>query len=455
MQKTLALKAIIVLFLGLALIIPLAMIKGLVSERQLRQHEAAAEVAASYAGQQLIVGPLLVVPYVEEYPVFEADVKTGERRQLWKQERRELVFFPDALDIVGTLGTSRKRRGLFSVLLFDLQGTLGGRFTLPAEPAFIKRDPNSRIAPEAAFLSLHVSDPRGIAGVPELEWNGQRPSFAQGSRRSALDAGIHAPLGVLDGGKAQEFTFAVKLTLGGTEQIGIVPVAQDNRIEIRSDWPHPSFGGRFLPNPRTQTSGAEGFTAQWRIAALATRAQKQVRDLDVGACKDASCLEALQVRLVEPINVYSQSDRATKYAMMFIVLTFGAFFLFEILKRLPVHPAQYALVGLALAMFFLLLLSLSEHVRFGLAYAVAVASCVALVTGYLKYVLAGLGRALAFGALLGSLYGALYGLLISEDNALLLGSALLFALLAAAMWLTRHVDWYRLSSRSSNSTTPL
>jgi len=153
------------------------------------------------------------------------------------------------------------------------------------------------------------------------------------------------------------------------------------------------------------------------------------------------------VRFIEPVNIYSQSDRAVKYGFLFVGLTFGAFLLFEILKRLPIHPAQYLLVGLAQAIFFLLLLSLSEHIPFAIAYLAAALSSTGLLAFYLSYVLRSWRRGTAFGALMTLLYGALYGLLVSEDNALVMGSSLLFVLLAAAMWITRNFDWYQLAPR--------
>jgi len=143
------------------------------------------------------------------------------------------------------------------------------------------------------------------------------------------------------------------------------------------------------------------------------------------------------------VNAYSKVDRATKYGVLFVVLTFVAFAMFEFMKQLRIHPVQYGLVGLAVAIFFLLLLALSERIAFGIAYAAAAAACVALIGYYLGHVLGGWLRGGAFAALLGTLYAALYGLLVSEDNALVLGAGLLFLILAAIMVLTRKVDWYR------------
>jgi inner membrane protein len=191
----------------------------------------------------------------------------------------------------------------------------------------------------------------------------------------------------------------------------------------------------------------EGFRARWEISSLASNAQAQFREaIDRSRVNDT---QAISVSLVDPVNAYSQVDRATKYGVLFVLLTFVAFFMFEFLGQLRIHPIQYGLVGLAIAIFFLLLLALSERVPFGIAYAAAAIACVTLIGYYLGHVLGGWTRGAGFAAMLGTLYAALYGLLISEDNALVLGAGLLFLILATIMVLTRKVDWYRAAAASS------
>jgi inner membrane protein len=240
-----------------------------------------------------------------------------------------------------------------------------------------------------------------------------------------------------------------------------VPLARDNRIVLDSAWPHPRFGGSFLP--RAPRIDARGFYAEWEVSSLATGAQAQflagqaLPMVDAGgntldarraaAGMSVDGMDAVAVSLVDPVNVYSQADRATKYGLLFVVLTFGGFFLLEMLKRLPIHPIQYLLVGLALAIFFLLLVGLSEHVAFGRAYVAASVACLGLVGIYLGAVLRSRARGFAFAAALALLYAALYGLLVSEDNALVLGAGLLFAILAAVMVATRKVDGYALTAK--------
>ncbi|MEO6104454.1 MAG: cell envelope integrity protein CreD, partial [Pseudoxanthomonas sp.] len=272
--------------------------------------------------------------------------------------------------------------------------------------------------------------------------------------------GVHAPLPIHAGQVLPASSIDAHFRLAGTESLGVAPIADSNRITLGSAWPHPLFGGRFLPNQREIR--AEGFSANWEISSLATAAQAQLgkgkglltsRD-DLSEYVDSatadvvgsSAIDSIEVSLVDPVDIYTQVDRASKYGILFVVLTFVGFALFELIKRLPIHPLQYLLVGLALAIFFLLLLSLSEHIDFLKAYLVSALACIGLQFVYLSGVLKSWLRASGFAVMLTSLYGVLYGLLISEDNALLMGSLLLFGILAAIMWITRKVDWYELGS---------
>jgi inner membrane protein len=271
--------------------------------------------------------------------------------------------------------------------------------------------------------------------------NDRNYDFAPGPGDSALAGGLHAPLTGLQTGREQKLEFSFSLELGGSEAFAIAPLGADTTVAMRADWPHPSFQGRFLP--AKHDIGPEGFTASWKISRFAAQ----------GAGQAASCAfpcnrmgEQISVSLIEPVGLYQQLERASKYGFLFIGLTFAAFLLFEVLRRLAIHPAQYGLVGLALAMFFLLLTALSEHIDFAAAYAIASFACVGLVTGYLMCVLRSAGIGLAFGGALAALYAMLYALLKAEDYSLLGGSLLLFGLLAALMIATRRVDWYGLGS---------
>lgn len=471
MQKALFLKAAITAALAAALLIPLGMIHGLVDERAARQNEVSRAIADSFAGPQKLAGPLLVLPYEERWEVLQwVDEPTGGgetrrvRRALERLHTGRLVLLPEVAETNLTGTTGFKLRGLFKTLVYTLDGDIQGRFALPSraqpEQRVQRHAGASRIRWQQPRLSLGISDPRGLSRALSLDWDGTELTFAQGSTLApGLAQGIHAPLPPLPelaaeagapatGGNdaaptPRPIPFRLALGLRGTEAIRFVPLADTTRVRLGTDWPHPSFQGRFLPDAADQRIDAEGFSAAWEVTALATAAPVSVlAALDAEQpCADA-CAEWLGVRLIEPVDIYALADRALKYSMLFVLLSFGAFFLFELLKSLRIHPAQYLLVGLALALFFLLLLSLSEHLAFGWAYAIAAAACVGLQGWYLGFALGSRRRGLGFAGLLGLLFATLYGLLQSEDNALLLGSLLLFALLALTMGLTRRLDWY-------------
>ncbi|HRE16686.1 MAG TPA: cell envelope integrity protein CreD [Rhodocyclaceae bacterium] len=449
MQKALFYKTLIVALMLLAIGIPLSMIGSLIGERQHRQAEAVQEIANSYAGAQRLTGPVLVLPYTEYFTVDETETDVDgkkSKRQVTRRVEHQLTILPASLQIGGQIDTNTKHRGLFKALIYAWQSKIDGSFQIPEKPDFERAHPNSTIYWGEAFLALGLGDTRGVSGTPQLNWNGRQITFERDSRIPALGTGLHAPLGTIEPGKAMTVPFHLDLSLRGTEQLSIAPLAGSNRIELASAWPHPSFGGRFLPDAQTQRIGPEGFRAVWNISALASNAGAQfLKAVDTPEKCALSCIETLDLRLVEPVNVYTQADRALKYGFLFVGLAFAAFFLFEIMKRLPIHPAQYFLVGLSMAMFFLVL-SLSEHIAFGHAYLAAAGASVSLITYYLAHILRSLWRGLAFGAMLGLLFATLYGLLVSEDNALIMGSLLLFALLTVAMVATRKLDWYRLGA---------
>ena len=240
------------------------------------------------------------------------------------------------------------------------------------------------------------------------------------------------------------------LNLQGMERLEFVPIGRDTLVDLHSLWPHPSFVGRFLPEQRAVTDA--GFQARWRTSYFATNVEQLLNQCGQRAC-DALLENALGVTFMQPVDIYLQTERAVKYGMLFIGLTFAAFFLFELFKSLAIHPIQYALVGIALAIFYLLLLSLSEHLRFGISYLIAAVACVGLLAFYAAYLLRSLRRAVGFATLLGSLYAVLYVLLQLEDYALLMGSLLLFTIVAAVMILTRKVDWYQLGRAPDSSAT--
>lgn len=455
MQKTLLIKALIVFGLMLLIGLPLLMIQETIKERMLFRQQAVDSIAADSVREQTIIGPILVIPYTEQYEervevAADKDQKSSVPARTELQRRsmqRRLLVYPNNLQVNGNIDTDRRYRGIHQVLVYSGQHGFKGDFTLPSLEQLPRKTSDARITLGQPFVALSIEDVRGIRNIPRIDWGGRQIEFEQGSNLFAFRSGLHAPLGAMALTAPQQVRFAFELGLDGIERQHFVPVGKNSQFTLKSNWPHPQFGGRFLPSPKNRQIGADGFSVAWSISALASNAQAQISGIEgefkVPDSAPLGQVERFNVGFIEPVNVYSQSDRATKYGLLFVALTFAAFFIFEILKNLPIHPVQYLLVGLALVIFFLLLVGLAEHIAFLAAYLIASAACIVLTGFYLAHVLHDARRGIGFGVALTLLYGVLYGLLSSESNALVMGSIVLFAVLAAIMVATRKVDWYQ------------
>ena len=446
------LKILMVLGMTLAILVPLMLIRGVINDREAYRAEAVREIARSEAGAQGLAGPVLVVPWTETVEVEEKN-NAGEvvRKVKRDGESGQWLFFPESLALDGTMKPYTRRRGLHEVRMYELSGQLAADFK-----AQIPRDLDPELPRKIGrpWLSYGIADVRGLRGSPRLQVDGAAVDLLQGHGHRD-QPGVHVRLAPPAAGAELALATRLDFTLAGAEALAVAPLAAHNRIALASPWPHPLFTGAFLPGQRSIDAG--GFKAVWEISSLATNAQQQYRSggglssSTVATIRDGAGdgLDAAAISLVEPVDAYAQADRASKYGILFVLLTFVGFFMFELIKQLRIHPIQYGLVGLALAIFFLLLVSLSEHVDFGWAYLVASVACIGLLGFYLSYVLRSRARGIGFATMLATLYAALYGLLVSEDNALVLGAGLLFLILAAIMVVTRKVDWYQLSSSTA------
>ena len=435
-------KILMVAAMTIAILVPLTMVRGVIHERQARRADVVADVSASYGGRQAISGPVLVVPYTESVRE-QVDDGAGVMRTTVRRRTRHWTFFPDTLVVDGEMAPDTRRRGLHEVRVYEWLGTVQARFDV--------RIPDD--APEGAdrsigepWLAFGIADVRGLRELPRMQLDGRALELAQGIGHGD-GPGVHARLKAPVPGARLSFGSRADLQLRGTESFAMMPLARDNDLRLRSTWAHPRFEGL---SPVHDLDGA-GFNAQWKVASLSTDAQRRYRRNASlagsvhGTAGWGADPDAAGVSLVDPVNAYLQAERATKYGLLFVLLTFVAFFMFELIRQQPIHPIQYGLVGLAIAVFFLLLVSLGEHIAFGFAFLAAALACIGLVGFYLSAVLGGALRGAGFAAMLATLYAALYGLLVSEDNALVLGAGLLFVVLATIMVLTRRIDWYRLA----------
>ncbi len=456
MNKMLALKLLAIGVLTLVIWGALGLVSGVIDERQRYRDQATQSIAESYAGPQTLIGPVLVQPYTQVTQ--STELVDGKVRVTEQTRQASKITFPTKLKIDGTLKPEERRHGLYKTAVYVLDGEISGTVDVP------DAEVEGKVTYGEPYLAFQLSDVRGIIGLPMVKLNGAQLTMTQGGALSgALEELTREPGGSArvssylkseiriedqrpwqsnlrvrlvgaDRGKKSHYDFDVTMKVAGTQRLSVGPVGDLNEISLASSWPSPLFAGRFLP--RSPEVSAQGFKADWSLSSLAAATQQQI-------ATSMSEVDTLNVSLLTPVDPYKLSDRATKYGILFVVLTFGGFFLFEMMKHLPIHPVQYLLVGFGLAMFFLLLISFSEHMKFGVAYVLASAACIGLLTFYLSYVLRSVMRGLGFGAMLTALYSAVYGLLISEDNSLILGSLMLFAVLAAVMVVTRKIDWYK------------
>ena len=418
-------------FLVLLLQIPIIHIDSAIRERRDTRDEAAASVTRTFGGKQTVMGPMLVVPALGV--TVGGDGKTIPTRTL-------RFILPDVLDVDTQAAIEVRRRGIFDVPVYVTPVRLRGRFELADELARAERS-ELRLAWSEAQICYSLTDPRAIQDAGNMVLGGVTLPLRPGTGECGplLSAGVHAPL-LLEPGKSPTSTlsFSNVLTVRGSQRLGFVPVGSSSSVRLQAPWTTPSFDGAFLP--RRHDIDGRGFTAEWRVLHLARNFPPAFDRDEIPFSRLAEA--DFGVSLLSPVDAYRTTERAVKYQLLFLGLTATLFFLLELLVRLRVHPVQYLLIGLGLVLFYLLLLSLSEHLGFTWAYATAAAAVTTLVTVYGRSVLRSRRQALTLGGLLGALYGLLFVLLQIQDYALLAGSLALLGALAAVMFFTRRVDWY-------------
>lgn len=438
MNRPLLFKFSTIAVLIVLLMIPIGMINSVIHDRKSSQENVIEEIAKSSSYSQKLVGPVLVVPYVKTVKEWKVDSETKLRYQVDVATKGQFYFLPSAFAVDGKITTERRARGIYEARLYHADNNISGHFEVPVNYGVVENLPDYEF--DLPYISMGIKDIRGIENGLKILVNNDLLDMQPGSKLKILGEGVHAALKHPDLLQKSILHFKLNLVLQGTESLSVVPIGRDSKVDLGSDWPHPSFMGDYLPNKRDISES--GFTASWRTSYFSSNLEESFNQCVFSDDCEAFNSRYFGVSFIDPVDQYVKSDRAIKYALLFIALTFAGFFLFEVLKRMAVHPVQYGLVGLALAFFYLLLVSLSEHIAFGLAYLISSAACILLIGFYVSYVLQGFVRGAIFTLLLSSLYGLLYGLLSAEDYALLMGSFLLFGLLGAFMMLTRKLDWY-------------
>lgn len=425
-----------------ALLIPTLMVWALVEERSQRAETVAREIAQGWGGAQIINGPYLVMPYtqIEKVPLSSNNSRLTEDRIV----TRHAVFSPDKLKMGGNIEVEERKKSIYKTQLYHFKNNLTGSF---ADFDMSKiREAGGKPKPENAFLVIGVSDTTGFRSDIQLKIDGQNQgqflpglnnignaSYAKAQYTQArAGSGIHIP--IKSDKLAAGFQFEIAMALNGSRNIAFVPAGKTTQLDIKSNWPHPGFSGKFLPEERDIT--AEGFSATWTIPNLArgiSEVQLSSQLPQVGT--------SIGVNFVEPLSFYQVTSRSLKYAIGFFSLVFLAVFILELYGKSSLHWIQYILTGLAMIIFYVLLLALAEQVGFLIAYGIAAVATTLLIAWYIGDALGNKNGSAIVGGVLATTYLVMYMILNEETYALLAGSLIAFIAIAATMYATRNIDW--------------
>ena len=436
---SLTFRSVLIGLLMLLMLIPLMMVDGIISERDRYYHQVVTDISRGWGQSQSIIGPVLAVPYV----VHQTSVETitdnnGKTRTVSHDifKDKTLIILPEVLNINVKLKEAHRKRGIYDSLVYKADIELDGHFDLSHLP---RESGKYSIRWKKAWLAVGISDTKAINSATPLDWDGSRAKFEPGTRMTKIiPSGFHASMantvsGLQKGGLRPDFK--IKLSVNGSKGFKFAPLGETTFAKIVSSWPHPSFQGDVLP--KSKIISKTGFNAEWVIPHLARnypqswlmgKEKYKLQELSTG------------VDLFTPVSLYAKVKRAVKYGVLFIGLTFLTFLVFEVTVKARLHIIQYAIIGLSLSLFYLLLISLSEQIPFMMAYIYAASAIVGIITLYTFAVLRSFGKGLFILILLGSLYTALYFILQMEDYALIAGSGVMLFVLVILMIATRNIQ---------------
>ena len=422
------LKLIAIAFLVLILLIPMTMIRESIREREGRRMDAEKNITGIWGGNQTVGGPVLTIPY----KILRHKGKENEFKELHYAH-----FLPDELNIDAKVTSQIRYRGIFEIPVYLTDVTFKGWFEQPDFNDFGLVNPEFDW--ESAFVSMGIPDLRGIKETIPLEWDSSGKYFKSGVNKAFfLNSGVNTPVPVQDADNSKKYQFTISLKLAGSKSLNFIPLGRATSLKMSSEWPSPSFTGAYLPDERNVTR--KGFTANWNTMDLGRNYPQKAVDSDLNLSDLYA--SAMGVDFIIPSDHYKLSTRSAKYAILFISLTFLLFFIFEMFNGLRIHPLQYLLVGFANCLFYLLLISISEHADFYMAYAAGSITVILMISAYCWTILKNKWKTLSITVLQAALYGYLFVLLQSEDYSFLFGSFGLFVILALFMYFTRKVNWY-------------
>jgi inner membrane protein len=426
-RNRVTIKGLLVGFMVLLLLIPVAFVLDLVHEREQRQTEVREEISSKWAHNQHLAGPLLEVPYENVYVNQNGKTVTEEKLA---------YFLPEQLTVKADIQPRPRKRGNYEAILYQSKIHLEGKFSsIPVSSVGLQE---SSLKWEKAKLRFSISDMRGLEQQATLQMGNKSAFFVPDIHPSLDGKGLSLELSKIDSTPAsirQGFGFAIQLSLKGSSSLFVTPTASNSSVFMTSSWKHPSFDGDFLPSSDPVISDS-GFQAKWTILAQNAGLPAAWKDEKISLTSSS-----MGVRLLQPNDGYSRTIRAAKYGILFIGLSFGIFFFLELRQKKQVHPVQYLLVGLSLVVFYTLLLSISEILHFNLAYIIAATATISLIGIYVYSVFDSKKVGFLFSGVLLALYSFMFFLLSTEEHSLLIGSVGIFCMVGLFMYLSRRVNW--------------
>jgi inner membrane protein len=447
-RNSLTLKMGVIGILILILLIPLSFIKDLIKERKQLQNEVIADINKGWGEESQLYGPILKIPYKVYSKSSITDEKTGETKIIKDESTYYAYFFPDELNVDGEIITEPKHKGIYTTSVFTAKTKIMGNFGVPDFKSL--EIPEENIVWEKAQIVMQTSNLKGIKDALQINLNGKNYHFeSQFSNDTKpkpyyYDEGKYRVLSkhtIITKSfdfnelyKEKPISFSVNYNVSGSKRFEIIPIGKETKMHLISNWKNSGFEGEYLPyNP--DKIKPDGFDASWKVLQMNRPFSQQFNYLpDLQEY-------AFGVNFIIPVDNYKQNERSAKYGYLMIALTFLLFFLIQTMSKINIHPFQYLMIGLALVIFYTLLISISEHSNFATAYLIAGSGVIVLITLYSKSILKNWKFPVFIGSSLTALYGFIFVIIQLENYALLVGSIGLFVILAAVMYSSRKIDW--------------
>jgi inner membrane protein len=422
------------------------MIEGQIEDRSQNRYEARDAVKKSWTGNQIILSSILIIPYEESSTTRVYNKELGRYVAKITWIKKKTFILPQQQSITSDLDHQILTKGIHKVPVFTAELKINGSFDL-AKVLNLRSNPEIRLS-DKAYLSFGIEDTRGITGTPSLMINNRVLETNPGSKLDFFLSGFHAAIEISS--IAENINFESKVTVKGMGRIAFIATGKENKVVLKSDWPHPSFDGAFLPISRKISDN--GYEATWQVCVFNTDMENHIQRCLENQC-DNIYANSFGVDHIQAVDIYLKSLRSIKYGLLVVIVTFTLFVLYEVLNtQIRIHPISYGLTGIALAIFFLLLSALSEHISFAFSYWISSVACSSLIGYYVSHFSSSKKHGLSIFGLLNAFYLILFFIIRSEAHALLSGSILLFVLLTLIIVVTRNINWYKFGSEGSNGS---